>query len=95
MTDKTNPSGEAVAASDGTAEAPDGSWPEPDDAARLDADPVRCLDADASKAMQSEIDQAASRISHTLPFVTCVTLSSWRYSTDRMTCFSVSISMRI
>ncbi|HJR39539.1 MAG TPA: chorismate synthase [Nocardioidaceae bacterium] len=42
----------------GTAKAPYGSVPTPDDVARLDADPVRCLDADASKAMVAEIDQA-------------------------------------
>src|SRR6478609_4513274 len=42
----------------GTAKAPAGSVPAPDDVAALDADPVRCLDADASKAMQAEIDQA-------------------------------------
>jgi chorismate synthase len=42
----------------GGAKAPAGSVPEPEDVARLDADPVRCLDADASKAMVAEIDQA-------------------------------------
>jgi chorismate synthase len=42
----------------GTAEAPYGSVPMPDDVARLDDDPVRCLDPDASKAMVAEIDQA-------------------------------------
>src|SRR3954447_21042659 len=42
----------------GTAKAPYGSVPAPDDVAHLDADPVRCLDADASKAMVAEIDQA-------------------------------------
>ncbi len=42
----------------GTAKAPAGSVPAPDDMARLDEDPVRCLDADASKAMVAEIDQA-------------------------------------
>ncbi|HSE72752.1 MAG TPA: chorismate synthase [Nocardioidaceae bacterium] len=42
----------------GTASAPQGLVPAPDDVARLDADPVRCLDADASKAMVTEIDQA-------------------------------------
>ena len=42
----------------GTAKAPYGSIPTPDDVARLDEDPVRCLDADASKAMVAEIDQA-------------------------------------
>ena len=42
----------------GQARAPYGSVPDPDDVARLDADPVRCLDADASKAMVAEIDQA-------------------------------------
>jgi len=42
----------------GTAEAPYGCIPTPDDVARLDADPVRCLDPDAAKAMVAEIDQA-------------------------------------
>jgi chorismate synthase len=42
----------------GTADAPDGSWPGPDDVPRLDADPVRCLDPDASAAMVAEIDAA-------------------------------------
>ena len=42
----------------GTVEAPDGVWPEPDDVARLDADPVRCLDPAASAAMVAEIDAA-------------------------------------
>jgi chorismate synthase len=42
----------------GTAKAPRGSVPAPEDVDRLDADPVRCLDADASKAMVAEIDQA-------------------------------------
>ena len=42
----------------GSARAPYGSVPEPDDVVYLDADPVRCLDADASKAMVAEIDQA-------------------------------------
>jgi chorismate synthase len=42
----------------GQAEAPDGSWPAPDDVGRLDADPVRCLDPDASAAMVAEIDAA-------------------------------------
>ena len=42
----------------GSAQAPYGSVPDPDDVARLDADPVRCLDPDASKAMVAEIDQA-------------------------------------
>jgi chorismate synthase len=42
----------------GTAQAPAGSVPVPEDVAVLDADPVRCLDADASKAMQEAIDQA-------------------------------------
>ena len=49
----------------GTAAAPDGSWPEPDDVARLDADPVRCLDPAASAAMVAEID-AAQRAGDTL-----------------------------
>src|SRR5512139_1843528 len=42
----------------GTAKAPAGSVPDPEDVARLDAHPVRCLDADAGKAMVAEIDQA-------------------------------------
>jgi chorismate synthase len=42
----------------GQADAPDGSWPGPDDVARLDADPVRCFDPGASAAMVVEIDAA-------------------------------------
>jgi chorismate synthase len=42
----------------GTARAPAGSLPMPEDVTRLDEDPVRCLDPDASKAMVAEIDQA-------------------------------------
>jgi chorismate synthase len=42
----------------GTVDAPDGVWPEPEDVARLDADPVRCLDPAASAAMVAEIDAA-------------------------------------
>jgi chorismate synthase len=42
----------------GQACAPEGVLPQPGDAERLDADPVRCLDADASKAMVAEIDSA-------------------------------------
>ena len=42
----------------GAVRAPDGLWPEPDDVARLDDDPVRCLDADTSKQMIERIDQA-------------------------------------
>jgi chorismate synthase len=38
--------------------APAGLWPEPDDVARLDEDPVRCLDPVASLAMVAAIDQA-------------------------------------
>lgn len=38
--------------------APHGLVPQPEDVARLDADPVRCLDADASKLMVERIDQA-------------------------------------
>jgi chorismate synthase len=38
--------------------APDGVVPGPQDAARVDDDPVRCLDQAASAAMQAEIDQA-------------------------------------
>src|SRR3989337_857698 len=32
----------------GGVRAPDGLWPDPDDVARLDEDPVRCLDPDTS-----------------------------------------------
>ena len=42
----------------GTVTAPAGVFPQPDDVARLDADPVRCLDPDASAAMVEEIDRA-------------------------------------
>jgi chorismate synthase len=42
----------------GPVTAPDGLVPGPDDAARIDADPVRCLDEVASVAMQDEIDAA-------------------------------------
>ncbi len=49
----------------GRAQAPAGSWPEPDDVAALDADPVRCLDPAASAAMVAEID-AAQREGDTL-----------------------------
>jgi chorismate synthase len=42
----------------GGVRAPAGTWPQPDDVARLDADPVRCLDPDASAAMVAAIDQA-------------------------------------
>jgi len=42
----------------GEAEAPEDSWPTPDQVERLDADPVRCLDPDASAAMVAEIDEA-------------------------------------
>jgi chorismate synthase len=42
----------------GGVRAPDGLWPEPDDVAHLDDDPVRCLDADTSKQMVERIDQA-------------------------------------
>jgi chorismate synthase len=42
----------------GPVAAPDGLVPGPDDAARIDADPVRCLDEVASAAMQDEIDAA-------------------------------------
>ncbi len=42
----------------GSATAPPGVLPGPDDVAALDADPVRCLDPDASAAMIAEIDQA-------------------------------------
>jgi chorismate synthase len=42
----------------GSAAAPAGTVPGPDDVSALDEDPVRCLDPDASKAMIAEIDQA-------------------------------------
>jgi chorismate synthase len=42
----------------GGVRAPAGTWPQPDDVARLDADPVRCLDPEASAAMVAAIDQA-------------------------------------
>jgi chorismate synthase len=42
----------------GAVRAPDDYVPEPQDAGRIDADPVRCLDATASAAMQAEIDAA-------------------------------------
>jgi chorismate synthase len=42
----------------GPVAAPDGLVPGPEDAARIDADPVRCLDEVASAAMQDEIDAA-------------------------------------
>ena len=42
----------------GPVTAPAGAQPEPDDRARVDADPVRCLDSKASLAMQEEIDAA-------------------------------------
>ncbi len=38
--------------------APDGALPRPEDAAVVDADPVRCLDPDVSAAMCEEIDRA-------------------------------------
>jgi chorismate synthase len=49
----------------GTAAAPDGVWPAPENVAALDADPVRCLDPAASAAMVTEID-AAQREGDTL-----------------------------
>jgi chorismate synthase len=49
----------------GTAEAPDGVWPSPEDVEALDADPVRCLDPAASASMVAEID-AAQREGDTL-----------------------------
>ncbi len=42
----------------GTAEAPAGVYPGPDDEDRIDADPVRCLDPAASAAMVAEVDAA-------------------------------------
>jgi chorismate synthase len=42
----------------GAVTAPEGAVPGPDDAERVDADPVRCVDPGASAAMQAEIDAA-------------------------------------
>jgi len=42
----------------GEVAAPDGVMPGPDDAAAVDADPVRCFDPSASQAMIAEIDAA-------------------------------------
>jgi chorismate synthase len=42
----------------GTVAVPDGLTPGPQDAAAIDADPVRCLDVAASAAMQAEVDAA-------------------------------------
>ena len=42
----------------GTAMAPAGSVPKPDDVSHLDEDPLRCLDPDASAAMVAEVDRA-------------------------------------
>src|SRR5580704_17423985 len=42
----------------GAVRAPEDYVPEPHDAERIDADPVRCLDAAASAAMQAEVDAA-------------------------------------
>jgi chorismate synthase len=42
----------------GQVTAPDDNAPGPQDAARIDEDPVRCFDARASQAMVAEIDQA-------------------------------------
>ena len=42
----------------GAVSAPDGLLPGPDDAARIDADPVRCADPKTSGAMVEEIDAA-------------------------------------
>src|SRR6266481_4898818 len=49
----------------GAVRAPGDYVPEPQDAERIDADPVRCLDAAASAAMQAEVD-AAQRDGDTL-----------------------------
>jgi chorismate synthase len=49
----------------GTVSIKPGLQPTPDDAARLDADPLRCLDPDASARMVEEVD-AAKRDSDTL-----------------------------
>src|SRR6185369_16895902 len=42
----------------GTAKAPDGVVPTPDDLDAIDADPVRCLDPAGSAAMVAEVDAA-------------------------------------
>ena len=42
----------------GAVDAPDDDVPEPQDAERIEADPVRCLDGSASAAMQAEVDAA-------------------------------------
>lgn len=42
----------------GGVRAPSGLWPQPDDVARLDDDPVRCLDPETAAAMVARIDQA-------------------------------------
>ena len=42
----------------GGVRAPAGVWPQADDVARLDEDPVRCLDPEAAAAMTARIDQA-------------------------------------
>jgi chorismate synthase len=44
----------------GTAAAPAGAVPGPDDGEQVDADPVRCFDPQASTAMVAEIDAARS-----------------------------------
>ena len=42
----------------GAVRAPAGLWPEPDDVAKLDDNPVRCLDPEAAQAMVDRIDLA-------------------------------------
>jgi len=42
----------------GGVRAPSGLWPDADDVARLDEDPVRCLDPETAAAMVARIDQA-------------------------------------
>jgi chorismate synthase len=42
----------------GQAKAPDNATPGPQDAGKIDADPVRCFDEHASQAMVAEIDEA-------------------------------------
>jgi len=42
----------------GTVEAKPGTLPQPGDAQRIDADPLRCLDPDASARMVAEVDAA-------------------------------------
>ena len=41
----------------GSVATPDGLWPVPEDAAALDAEPMRCIDPETSRRMQEEIDR--------------------------------------